>query len=331
VFVIHGINDFNVKPDHFSKWWYGLQENDVPRKLWLTQTGHIDPFDFRRAEWVDTIHRWFDYWLQGYPNGIMNEPEADIERGIGEWESEQRWPAPRSSTTNVFLRPGAANGPGELGLTPERGEAQTRSFIDRDEQREGAQVSDEQTVKDFRLAFLSQPLKTDLRFSGTPIVQLRASADKDDTNLGAMVVDYGPVTRVGYDQGADGIITLQTEDCWGENSANDNACYRQTTERVANVPREVVTKGVMDALNRNSLSTAEPLVPGTEYGFTFPLLPEDYVVEAGHRLGVVIVGSYRDYSAARQGNQARITLNTKTSRIQLPIVGGHKAAANAGL
>src|SRR3990170_4384838 len=76
VFVVHGVNDNNVKPDHFSKWWYGLAANDVPRKLWLTQTGHVDPFDFRRAEWVATLHRWFDYWLQGVDNGIMDEPEA---------------------------------------------------------------------------------------------------------------------------------------------------------------------------------------------------------------------------------------------------------------
>ena len=331
VFVIHGINDNNVKPDHFSKWWYGLMQNGVPRKLWLTQTGHVDPFDFRRARWVDTIHRWFDYWLQGYPNGIMSEPEVDIERGIGQWETEKRWPALQSGNTNVFLRPGAADGPGELGLKPTDGKPQLRSFVDEDQRREAEQVSDEQTVKPYRLAFLSQPLRTNLRFSGTPVVKLRAAADKDDTNLGAMLVDYGPVTRVGYTQGSDGINTLGTEDCWGESSANDDACYRQTVEIVANVPREVVTKGVMDALNRNSLTTPEPLVPGQAYDFAFPLLPEDYVFPAGHRLGVVIVGSYRDYGAARQGNQARITVSAKESSVQLPIVGGLQAAAAAGL
>jgi X-Pro dipeptidyl-peptidase len=331
VFVIHGINDNNVKPDHFSKWWYGLQENDVPRKLWLTQTGHVDPFDFRREHWVDTIHRWFDYWLQGYPNGIMSEPELDIERGIGDWETERRWPAPRSGKTNVWLLPGAPDGSGELGLKPARGPAQTRSFVDEDARFQNDQVSDEETVKPYRLAFLSRPLKSELRFSGTPVVQLHASADKDDTNLGAILVDYGPVTRVGYAEGRDGIIDLETEDCWGESSDHDDPCYRQTVERVASVPQEVVTKGVLDALNRNSLTAAEPLVPGQSYELSFPLLPEDYVFEAGHRVGVVIVGSYRSYAAARQGNGARITLSTKQSRVTLPIVGGHEAAIAAGL
>ena len=35
--------------------------NGVERKIWLSQTGHVDPFDFRRAAWVDTLHRWFDH------------------------------------------------------------------------------------------------------------------------------------------------------------------------------------------------------------------------------------------------------------------------------
>ena len=83
VFASHGLNDDNVRPNHFAQWWAGLAANDVPRKLWLSQEGHVDPFDYRRAVWVDTLHRWFDYWLQGVPNGIMNEPQVDIETGAG--------------------------------------------------------------------------------------------------------------------------------------------------------------------------------------------------------------------------------------------------------
>ena len=55
-------------------------KNGVERKIWLSQTGHVDPFDFRRADWVDTLHRWFDHELLGYDNGIDREPMADIER-----------------------------------------------------------------------------------------------------------------------------------------------------------------------------------------------------------------------------------------------------------
>ena len=69
VFITHGIQDENVRADHFSKWWYGLKERNVPRKLWILRQGHVDPFDGRRAVWVDTIHRWFDYWLRASRTG----------------------------------------------------------------------------------------------------------------------------------------------------------------------------------------------------------------------------------------------------------------------
>ena len=101
VFAVHGINDNNVKPDHMSKWWYGLAANDVPRKLWVTQTGHIDPFDFRRTEWVSTLHRWFDYWLQDVQTGIMREPEVDYERSAETWETSRRPGRPRTRPTRI--------------------------------------------------------------------------------------------------------------------------------------------------------------------------------------------------------------------------------------
>ena len=88
VFESHGLNDDNVRPNHFAQWWAGLTANNVPRKLWLSQEGHVDPFDYRRATWVDTLHRWFDYWLQGVPNGIMSEPQVDIETAPNTWETQ---------------------------------------------------------------------------------------------------------------------------------------------------------------------------------------------------------------------------------------------------
>lgn len=46
----HGLQDENVRPDHFSKWWYALSEDGVPRHARLMQVGHVDPFDVDRAD-----------------------------------------------------------------------------------------------------------------------------------------------------------------------------------------------------------------------------------------------------------------------------------------
>ena len=64
-------------------------------------------FEYRRAAWVDTLHRWFDYWLQGVPNGIMSEPRVDIEQSPGNvWKTYSDWPIPGTVNTDVYL-----NGP----------------------------------------------------------------------------------------------------------------------------------------------------------------------------------------------------------------------------
>ncbi len=337
VFAIHGINDNNVKPDHFSKWWYGLAANDVPRKLWVTQTGHIDPFDFRRPEWVNTLHRWFDYWLQGVETRIMKEPTIDYERSAETWEVSDTWPAQRSWDTNFWLQPSAT--PGTFGTVtkqrPSRKQAPL-TFTDNPTQSQNSMISITAAQGANRLLFLSPPLLTDLRFSGTPRAELLASADQTDTNLGVIVVDYGTDERVQHTTG-DGLRTKPLseapETCWGEpNPAwGEDACYLQTVERRVTASQELVTKGILDAQNRNSYATAEPLVVGQSYPFNFPLLPEDYVFKAGHRIGIVVVGSYSQYSSIADQTRANITLNVHESGIVLPIVGGSRAALEAGL
>lgn len=146
-----------------------------------------------------------------------------------------------------------------------------------------------------------------------------------------MLVDYGTQTRVGWERSGEGITTLDTEDCWGESSPADDACYKQTTKNVITADRERVSKGILDALNRNSLTAPEPLVPGQAYDFTLPLLPVDHVFPAGHRLGLVVVGGYRGYSSVPDQTRATITVNTKLSDLDVPVVGGLSAAARAGL
>nr|WP_184830171.1 Xaa-Pro dipeptidyl-peptidase [Jiangella mangrovi] len=332
VFVVHGINDENVRPDHFSKWWYALAENDVPRKLWLTQTGHIDPFDFRRAEWVVELHRWFDYWLQGVDNGIMDEPIADIERAPDVWAEYSDWPIKGARETRVWLQP-HADGAGGLSVVPNRPLDPTLSFVDDPNQRETAMITNELAVQPNRLAYVSEPLTAPLHISGTPTVQLQATSSTADTNFAAILVDYGPAVRV--QRAGDGVITGTVEDCWGESAVwggfAEDACYRTVGKRVAETPREVVTKGIVDGVNIDDYTTPTPLVPGQVYDVSFPLLPEDYVFPEGHRIGVIIVGSYRDYGSQADQNRATISIAPQRSLIELPIVGGRAAAQAAGL
>jgi X-Pro dipeptidyl-peptidase len=329
VFVVHGLQDDNVMPDHFSKWWDALPSN-VAKKIWLTRTGHIDPFEFRRAEWVRTIHRWFDHELQGVQNDVLTEPQADIEYAADQFVTAKRWPIDAREVVSVKLGEDTPTTAGTLSYgtpsTPNVSDV-LQSWTDTPSMSENTAISNPTTVTANRRVFLSPVLAAPVHVSGTPVVLLRASVNATDTNLAGLLVDYGPATQVS--RTGDGIRTLATEDCWGEASAADEACYLQVEKRIQNVTQWRVTKGILDAANRNDYAVFEPLVPGLETSFDFPLLPQDYVFPAGHRIGLVVFGSYSGYGSVAEQNRAVITLNVTDSRLDLPVVGGKQALALA--
>src|SRR4051812_33900335 len=329
IFLTHGMGDENVRIDHFSRFWYALQDLGVPLKAWLMQTGHVDPFDNNRALWVKTVHHWFDYWLQSVPNGIMQEPQVTVETAPGVVTDQGSFPAPGAKQTQLFLKPGP--NAGTLGMAPAAGPDVTTTFTDSANQTETTAINNQTTVTANRRVFLSPALTQPVHVSGTPVVQLDASANKTSTHLGAILVDYGPAfPRV--NRTTDGITTLTTSECWGQMSTADNGCYKDVRENVdTTATRWRVTKGVLDAGHRTSRLTTTPIVADQRYPFSFPMLPYDYTFPVGHQIGVVIVGSYTSYGTTTSTTGAAITFSLKDSRITLPIVGGDAAALAAGV
>ncbi|WP_078849499.1 Xaa-Pro dipeptidyl-peptidase [Streptomyces sp. NRRL F-5126] len=312
VFASQGLNDMNVKPNQFSTWWAGLAAHHVPRKVWLSQYGHVDPFDYRRDAWVDTLHQWFDHWLWRLPNGIMKQPRVDLETGPDQWTTQADWPAP--GTTDVTLRPGAD---GALGLAPSAGSA---SYTDT-ALSEADAVSDPTASRPGRLAYATPPLPRDVRVSGTPEVSLKVSLDKPTANIGALLVDYGTDTRVNYLGPGAGVKTLTTEDCHGESTAVDDACYRQVVTDTVTSDVNVVARGYIDAQNRNSLSHPSALKPGKSYRVRWGTLPQDYRFKAGHRLGLILLGTDDDIQSDK-ATGASVSVDLAASGITLPVVGG---------
>jgi X-Pro dipeptidyl-peptidase len=180
VFVVHGLNDFNVRTKAFASWWQRLAANHITRKLWLHNRGHGGPggADYKLAE-----NRWLDYWLFDVKNGITTEPRVHIQREDGHYEDEADWPAPGTRTTR-------------LDLTALRAPAgQGQSFIDRGRELDTDEdlITNPDTPNPNRLAYVTPPLTQAARLSGTPWVDLRLSVDnRGDANLTAVLVDYGP-------------------------------------------------------------------------------------------------------------------------------------------
>ncbi|MEE1754077.1 Xaa-Pro dipeptidyl-peptidase [Streptomyces sp. SP18CS02] len=327
VFVVHGAQDLNVRAKHFGQWWDALADAGVERKIWLSQTGHVDPFDFRRAEWVRTLHRWFDHYLLGHDNGVDREPMADIERAPDRWATDRVWP-PRT-TVGTTLRPaaGPASGVGTLGLTPARPGAR-ETFTDDPGLGELDWASAVDTATGSKAGFVSRPLGRDLRLSGSSTVTVTATPNTTSAHLSAVLVDLGPDTIRDYGATGEGITTLAGRTCWGASTPGDSACFKETEADTTTVGFTVFSRGWADLGNWADEREGRPLVPGRARTLTLDLAAADHVVPAGHRLALIIGGTDRDLIDP-PASTPTLTLDLTRTSAKVPVVGGARAFARA--
>ncbi|AHI01323.1 hypothetical protein KALB_7965 [Kutzneria albida DSM 43870] len=317
VFVAHGVNDLNVKTINFGQWWDALGANGVQRKIWLSQTGHVDPFDYRRTDWVDTLHRWFDHYLMGIDNGVDREPVASVERTPDHWVDDPSWPAAPSATTLKLAATGT-NGLGRLGSTAPAPGA-TESFTDNPGQGERDWTANPDSVLGSRVLFSSGTLTSDLRVSGTGSITVTASSSLNNARLSAVLVDLGPETIRNFEGSGEGITTLDTKSCWGDSAAGDSACFKDAAADTVDVDSYVISRGWADLGHYASLNSQQQLTPGKAYTMTFKLATTDHVVSAGHRLALVIGGT--DNGQITGNSRPRVTVDLTRTTVQVPLVG----------
>lgn len=317
VFIAHGLNDQNVFARNFADWWRALGRHHVPRMMWLHQEGHTDPFDIRRSAWVRQLHLWFDHWLQHLPNGVMHQPTVQLERDPNQWHGQSSYPAPGAH--RVRLSPAASSsGAGTLGRGRGSG---TQTITDNTALTETQAVSDPNTARTDRLAFLTGRFTRRLHVSGTPTVRLHFKASKPDTELTAKLVDYGTATRDQYlANDLSGITTLDTSSCWGESTAADSACYRDTAEVTKTTDYGVLSRGWTDGAHHVSLRRYTPLTPGRWYTMTIRLQPQDQILAKGHTLGLVLSLSDTE-NTDPQTTGATVTVDLAHSSLSLPVAG----------
>ncbi|WP_235190665.1 Xaa-Pro dipeptidyl-peptidase [Amycolatopsis rifamycinica] len=311
VLLSHGVNDLNVKTIHFGQWWAGL---NVEKKIWLSQTGHVDPFDYRRAGWVDLLHRWFDHYLLGIDNGVQNGPMASVERQPDQWVDQSAYPA--AGVVATTLRPHAS---GTLGTSPTSG---TASFTDNPSLGEDTWVTNPGGAA---LTYSTGALPADVQVSGTSSVTVTATPSTSSARVSALLVDLGAATIRNFAGSGEGIKTGTTENCWGSSTSGDDACYRIASADVKKVNYTIISRGWADLANYASLSQERPLTPGTAYTMTFRLASTDHVVPKGHALALIIGGT--DGSFLRGPAQpGRVTLDLARTSVSVPIAGVVPAA-----
>jgi X-Pro dipeptidyl-peptidase len=306
VFLVHGLQDTNVKTVNFGRWYELLLEHHVVTKVWLSRLGHTDPFDYRRAVWVDTLHRWFDNQLMGIDNGILDEPRIDVEKAPGTWVTSNSWPVANNDQVMTFHAGGS--------LTTGAPESGKDSFTNSPGQSEATAVA--KGPNTHRLLYVTGSLGHDVRMSGDPTVDLTITPQGANGQVGVALVDYGTQVRV-KDDGA-GNKTLSTQSCWGDSVGYDDACYFDSVENTVSTPLAVLARG-WARLTGNQPNT-----------LTVDLAYIDVVVPAGDQLGLVIFGASPQWTVTLDTGATPYKVDLAGSSLTLPVVGSVSFGDNAG-
>ena len=156
--------------------------------------------------------RWFDYWLKGIDNGIVDEPPLRLFiMGINEWRDEHEWPLARTDWQRWHLHSdGDANsvrGGGRLSIDTPTDEPEDRFVYDPEFPVQTVGGNNccspdivpwgpyDQRAVEMRsdvLVYTSDPFEEDMEVTGPIKVVLYAATDGPDTDWTAKLVDVSP-------------------------------------------------------------------------------------------------------------------------------------------
>ena len=254
-----------------------------PRKGLIGPWAHSFPEDALPGPSIGFLQetvRWFDHWLKGAENGVMDEPMLRVwmqdsveprpmyDVRPGRWIAEDEWPSPHISTRAWELpvgEPRALLGVQSCG---------TEAGVWCAEGQSADLAGDQRPDDALSLTFDSEPLAEPLEILGFPEVSLELAADRRDALVAVRLCDVFP----------DGTSAL-------------------------------ITRGVLNLTHRESHGEPEPLEPGRRYEVRVPLDVMAYSVPAGHCLRLAVSPTYWPWAWP---SPEPVTLTVFSGKVELP-------------
>jgi hypothetical protein len=287
---------------------------DVPRKGLIGPWSHKFPHLGEPGPaigYLQELVRWWDHWLKGVDNGVMDgpmlrtwmqdsvPPSTSYEERPGRWVGEPHWPSPHIRevahplTRHTIGPPRDPDGPDatDTGTGPgtaERsgGEPMTVRSPLSVGQFAGKWASynappdlpyDQREEDGGSLVFDSEPLTEQLEILGSPTVELDLSVSEPVAMVAARLSDVSP----------------------------DGAATR-------------VSYGILNLTRRDSTESPEPLEPGRRYRATIPLNGVAQAFPPGHRVRLSLSTSYWPL-AWPPPRPALLSVHEGSSTLTLPV------------
>jgi putative CocE/NonD family hydrolase len=238
-----------------------FEQVHAPVKALLGPWNHTFPHDAEPGptiEWRVEATRWWDYWLKGKQNGILDEPrfevymrhwyppDPNIQEVPGDWRAEKTFPAAGTRAESLFLSPEHAlvhaSPPAaaqELGYVPSIGIEAGFWW--------GDFTTDQRPIDAFSLVYDSTPLENDKAILGWPKALLNVSSSAPLADWFVRLSDVAP----------DGTVTM-------------------------------VDGAAKSGAQRESAANPSDLVPNRVYSLPIELHLTSWVFQRGHRIRLAI-------------------------------------------
>lgn len=333
--IVHGLNDYNVRPKNFDMMYRSFRDAGQNVKLLLHQDGHLTPsypskglvFDIDGQPYEGILNQWFCHYLYDLNNGAEDMAAVTVEDSHSPtWHTYDNW----ETATSLSL-----SGSGEENVTLTSDDA--AAGISRNNWSEVFAYND--TAGNVRY---TMDLDEDTVIKGVSQVSFTASVNsaealpegtdlnRDNLMVSAMLVDIAPEGETFPVFHTSGSYvpktTLKKGGAWMGGGLKNLDLTEHKTEDVS---YNVITRGWMDLCNPNagydSASAAQTdrveLEAGENHNYTIYLQPTVYEVPAGHTLALVL---YADEPGMGSGydQQYTITLDPNSVHATVPVEAG---------
>ena len=256
----------------------------VPRKGLIGPWAHAFPDDASPGPSIGFLQecvRWFDHWLKGIENGVMDEPmlrvwmqesvepQPSYEERPGRWVAEPSWPSPHVEDRRWDLP-----GEGERSLRAVQSTG-TEAGAWTAEGQSADLATDQRRDDAHSITYDFEALAEPLEILGLPSVTLDLAVDRPHAFVCVRLCDVFP----------------------GGTSA-------------------LVTRGLLNLAHRASHEEPSALEPGTRYDVRVPLDVAAHSFPAGHRLRVAVSPAYWPWAWP---SPEEVTLTVFGGRLELPL------------
>ncbi|TPR42539.1 Xaa-Pro dipeptidyl-peptidase [Apilactobacillus micheneri] len=319
MFLIHGLNDDNVKPKNVEQIWNAIKTLNINKKLILHQGKHIYINAFQSIDFTDMINLWLTYKLLDVDNKadelipnvlIQDNVKAETWNAFDEWENpddvKTLHPSNNNELTDEF----------DHGRKEFKDQLSVSDFekycLDYKQWRDDLVLDHENNpLTNNRVIFKTTPTKEDFTIDGKVKISLNASSTQNYGMLSCMLVDYGEAYRLTESPKNLG-HRINEGYLWREDSLREFKIQNKKT------PYKEIAEGHINMQNRKNSYHVDDMEANEFYDMELELQPTFYHVLAGHQLGLIIFAT--DFENTIRGNQdLKYRISLAETDIKLPI------------